>query len=344
MKQKKFKKSFIHLLCMVTMIAGLVLTGFATHSMAAETDTGSGEEGDTEIQNQVVLKISGDIKGGNNLIYLEIYDEKNNEWVKSSATESRPENVEYYELTFDVASGAKFKIINKAASVVINNVTGAGESEGIYTLQDTTATIDISTTVPEGDIWIGDNGYVIGNYTKDTFMALTQDELISNNNLYIGYDASERTIHDASASNVNVSFEIITDVKNIVVEDVERVTGSERSTLTFTSRTSIDIGKASTKITGDLSNALNYPKNLKLVGMNFWAKSWEGGSLNIESGSNAVFDTLGDLDKFIVKNGSYATVGDEERVIPSQGENDEKLISINVNEFQTVYRDRKSVV
>ncbi|MCU6752336.1 hypothetical protein [Bovifimicola ammoniilytica] len=247
------------------------------------------------------------------------------------------ENVEYYELTFDVASGAKFKIINKAASVVINNVTGAGESEGIYTLQDTTATIDISTTVPEGDIWIGDNGYVIGNYTKDTFMALTQDELISNNNLYIGYDASERTIHDASASNVNVSFEIITDVKNIVVEDVERVTGSERSTLTFTSRTSIDIGKASTKITGDLSNALNYPKNLKLVGMNFWAKSWEGGSLNIESGSNAVFDTLGDLDKFIVKNGSYATVGDEERVIPSQGENDEKLISINVNEFQTVY-------
>lgn len=35
--------------------------------------------------------------------------------------------------------------------------------------------------------------------------------------------------------------------------------------------------------------------------MNFWAKSWEGGSLNIESGSNAVFDTLGDLDKFIVK-------------------------------------------
>ena len=51
MKQKKFKKSFIHLLCMVTMIAGLVLTGFATHSMAAETDTGSGEEGDTEIQN-----------------------------------------------------------------------------------------------------------------------------------------------------------------------------------------------------------------------------------------------------------------------------------------------------
>ena len=337
MKQKKFKKSFIHLLCMVTMIAGLVLTGFATHSMAAETDTGSGEEGDTEIQNQVVLKISGDIKGGNNLIYLETYDEKNNEWVKSSATESRPENVEYYELTFDVASGAKFKIINKAASVVINNVTGAGESEGIYTLQDTTATIDISTTVPEGDIWIGDNGYVIGNYTKDTFMALTQDELISNNNLYIGYDASERTIHDASASNVNVSFEIITDVKNIVVEDVERVTGSERSTLTFTSRTSIDIGKASTKITGDLSNALNYPKNLKLVGMNFWAKSWEGGSLNIESGSNAVFDTLGDLDKFIVKNGSYATVGDEERVIPSQGENDEKLISINVNEFQTVY-------
>lgn len=337
MKQKKFKKSFIHLLCMVTMIAGLVLTGFATHSMAAETDTGSGEEGDTEIQNQVVLKISGDIKGGNNLIYLETYDEKNNEWVKSSATESRPENVEYYELTFDVASGAKFKIINKAASVVINNVTGAGESEGIYTLQDTTATIDISTTVPEGDIWIGDNGYVIGNYTKDTFMALTQDELISNNNLYIGYDASERTIHDASASNVNVSFEIITDVKNIVVEDVERVTGSERSTLTFTSRTSIDIGKASTKITGDLSNALNYPKNLKLVGMNFWAKSWEGSSLNIESGSNAVFDTLGDLDKFIVKNGSYATVGDEERVIPSQGENDEKLISINVNEFQTVY-------
>ena len=337
MKQKKFKKSFIHLLCMVTMIAGLVLTGFATHSMAAETDTGSGEEGDTEIQNQVVLKISGDIKGGNNLIYLETYDEKNNEWVKSSATESRPENVEYYELTFNVASGAQFKIINKAASVVINNVTGAGESEGIYTLQDTTATIDISTTVPEGDIWIGDNGYVIGNYTKDTFMALTQDELISNNNLYIGYDASERTIHDASASNVNVSFEIITDVKNIVVEDVERVTGSERSTLTFTNRTSSAIGKASTKITGDLSNALNYPKNLKLVGMNFWAKSWEGGSLNIESGSNAVFDTLGDLDKFIVKNGSYATVGDEERVIPSQGENDEKLISINVNEFQTVY-------
>ena len=337
MKQKKFKKSFIHLLCMVTMIAGFVLTGFATHSMAAETDTGSGEEGDTEIQNQVVLKISGDIKGGNNLIYLETYDEKSNEWVKSSGKESRPENVEYYELTFDVASEAQFKIINKVASVVINNVTGAGESEGIYTLQDTTATIDISTTVPEGDIWIGDNGYVIGNYTKDTFMALTQDELISNNNLYIGYDASERTIHDASANNVNVSFEIITDVKNIVVEDVERATGSERSTLTFTSRTSIDIGKASTKITGDLSNALNYPKNLKLVGMNFWAKSWEAGSLNIESGSNAVFDTLGDLDKFIVKNGSYATVGDEERVIPSQGENDEKLISINVNEFQTVY-------
>ena len=337
MKQKKFKKSFIHLLCMVTMIAGLVLTGFATRSIAAETDTGSGDEGDTEIQNQVVLKISGDIKGGNNLIYLETYNEESGKWVKTIGEESRPENAGYYELTFNVDSGAKFKIINKAASVDINNVTGAGESEGIYTLQDTTATIDILTTVPEGDIWIGDNGYAIGNYTKDTFMALTTDELIPNDYLYIGYDASERTIHDASAIDVKVSFEIITDVKNVVVEDVERVTGSERSTLTFIGLTSSDIGKASTTITGDLSNALNYPKNLKLIGMNFWAKSWEGGSLNIESTSNAVFDTLGDLDKFIVKYGSNAAVGDEERVIPSQGENDEKLISINVNEFQVVY-------
>ena len=337
MKQKKFKKSFIHLLCMVTMIAGLVLTGFATRSMAAETDTGSGDEGDTEIQNQVVLKISGDIKGGNNLIYLETYNEESGKWVKTIGEESRPENAGYYELTFNVDSGAKFKIINKAASVDINNVTGAVESEGIYTLQDTTATIDILTTVPEGDIWIGDNGYAIGNYTKDTFMALTTDELIPNDYLYIGYDASERTIHDASAIDVKVSFEIITDVKNVVVEDVERVTGSERSTLTFIGLTSSDIGKASTTITGDLSNALNYPKNLKLIGMNFWAKSWEGGSLNIESTSNAVFDTLGDLDKFIVQYGSYAAVGDEERVIPSQGENDEKLISINVNEFQAVY-------
>ena len=54
-------------------------------------------------------------------------------------------------------------------------------------------------------------------------------------------------------------------MKNIVVEDAERVTGSERSTLTFISRTSSDIGKASTKITGELTNQVELTGSVQKV-------------------------------------------------------------------------------
>ena len=305
------------------------------------------EDGFCDNETLVIINVhSEQLLSGYEFIYLEIYDEETKKWNAVYGREIQSDTEGYFQLSFNVKDGVKYRVKSKLVDVNITGVTGSVESEiiaGEYTLQDMHSFIDANVNVPEGDIWIGDNGYTVGNYTLDSFQQLLPEELLQESVVHIAYDSSNRIIHDVSTTDIKICFCVSNTVKDIIIENVERNVIDENPSITIESRDFTNL----INISGNLTNSENNPKDVIIYNCCFEANKLEYGSLTVTSSATATFGSIGNMENVTVQNGSSLTVSGtlEENVtwksltMQSNGKIDAPGIGVNVTDAVTVMND-----
>ena len=198
MKKKTKRKNFKRFLTATLSVCMI----FGTIAFPASADTTDGE------CKKLTVTIGGSNPlAGKYLTELQEYDEVTEKWNKISADSI--ESVEEledgsYEFKYSLNENTCFRLEPGPLEMNIVTTSGIAVSGPGSIISNDDASIEATVSVPDGDLWIGDDGYAIGTYTAETFKEMEQnnpEKLTDNNRAYICYDMDNRTIHEDARGN-----------------------------------------------------------------------------------------------------------------------------------------------